>query len=90
MSAPEFTDTSGTKIAAIQFDVADPRTHWNVNFGHPTARFLDGVYWVQTVTGPQIIDNGDWVTESDINGQRAVISAGKFDDDGFVATEKVA
>ena len=51
-------------IDAVQFRVADKSTHMNVNYSHPQPNgisSLDGKYWVQTLEGPLIVSDGDWI-----------------------------
>ena len=52
-------------IDATQFKANDPATHTNVNFSEPqldgNASFLDGKFWIQTLEGPHIVSEGDWI-----------------------------
>lgn len=54
------------EVDAVQFRIADPATHEHVNFSqpHPDPRMgssLDGRYWVQTLEGPLVVSDGDWI-----------------------------
>lgn len=53
-------------IDAVQFKAADPSTHEHVNFSRPStdgqsASSVDGKYWVQTLEGPLIVSEDDWI-----------------------------
>lgn len=53
-------------IDAVQFSAADKSTHMNVNYSHSdpdgqSVSSLDGKYWVQTLEGPLIVSEGDWI-----------------------------
>lgn len=51
-------------IEAVQFSAADKSTHEHVNYGYPVENggsSLDGKYWVQTLEGPLIVSDGDWI-----------------------------
>lgn len=53
-------------IDATQFKVNDKSTHEHVNFGFPSedalsSSGLDGKHWVQTLEGPLIVSEGDWI-----------------------------
>lgn len=60
-------------IDAVQFRQDDKSTHENVNFGWPKVpgfgwTTLDGKYWVQTLEGPLIVSDGDWIITG-VNGE---------------------
>jgi hypothetical protein len=54
-------------VEAIQFRVEDLSTHQHVNFGWPKAEGdlvktgLDDKYWVQTLEGPLVVSDRDWI-----------------------------
>lgn len=58
-------------IEATQFKASDPSTHEHVNFSYPCGEVLSrrpinddsvkGKYWVQTLEGPLIVSDGDYI-----------------------------
>lgn len=51
-------------IEAVQFRVNDTDTHRHVSYGYPqenVASMLDGKHWVQTLEGPLVVSDGDWI-----------------------------
>ena len=51
-------------IEATQFLADDPVTHQHVNYSGPKENCkgsLDGKHWVQTMEGPLIVSEGDWI-----------------------------
>lgn len=54
-------------IEATQFKKDDISTHEHVNFSHPsddgvnTVSSVYGKHWVQTLEGPLIVSEGDWI-----------------------------
>ena len=49
-------------IDAVQFSAGDQATHEHVNFGWPRGESpMDGKHWVQTLEGPLIVSEGDWI-----------------------------
>jgi hypothetical protein len=57
---------SGEVVEAVQFKVADPRTHWHVNVGDVVSEAVGGPY-VRAKAGVTPIRDGDWVVK-DANG----------------------
>lgn len=49
-------------IEAVQFQEDNQATHTHVNFGSPENSFYTrDKYWIQTLEGPLIVQNGDWI-----------------------------
>lgn len=53
-------------IDAVQFHANDSEAHENVNYTEPstvpgTGSSMDGKFWVQTLEGPLIVSDGDWI-----------------------------
>ena len=51
-------------IEATQFLADYPFTHQQVNYSEPQENCkssLDGKHWVQTMEGPLIVSEGDWI-----------------------------
>ncbi len=54
-------------IDAVQFKADDTTTHEHVNFSNPSDDGVTAVsstygkHWVQTMEGPLIVSDGDWI-----------------------------
>lgn len=53
-------------VDAVQFFAGRPETHEHVNYSEPAAdgmikSSLDNKFWIQTLEGPLIVSDGDWI-----------------------------
>jgi hypothetical protein len=77
-------------IDAVQFRIADKATHEHVNFGYPMvsggypSHPLSGRWWVKTLEGALVINDGDWIATG-VKGEHWPIA-----DDVFRATYEPA